>query len=162
MEIRIAVESDLQQIARVQADTLVDSAYYDQSVNEDEEYRRLYPRVSGYFAGTYRPSHARDERAMFVAEDQKRVVGFIAGHRSTRMGCTAELQWMFVLPRMQRKGIGEKLLVPLREWFQAQKSTNVIVDAPPENPYRAFYLKHRARPLDDYWLYWENIWRDIQ
>lgn len=157
IQIRTAVETDLEEMARIQACTLVASAYYDHSLDEAVEYERLHPRVSGYFAGTYHPGYALEDRAMFVAIDQKRIVGFIAGHCSTRMGCTAELQWMFVLPQWQRKGIGAGLLEPLRQWFKVQSSTRVIIDAPPENPYRAFYLKHGAFPLDEYWLYWENI-----
>ena len=77
--------------------------------------------------------------------------------RSTRRGCAAELQWMFVLPNWQRKGIGAALLRRLAKWFTEQESTKVIVEAPPENPYRTFYLKHGAIPLDEYWLYWQHI-----
>ena len=94
---------------------------------------------------------------MRVAVHDEQIAGFIAGHRSTRMGCNAELQWMFVLPQWQRQGVGARLLQPLREWLIANHSTKVIIDAPPDNPCRAFYLKHGAIPFDEYWLYWENI-----
>jgi len=157
MMIRPATAFDLDAIARVQARTMVAAAHYKDSLEDESEYRRLLPRVSGYFAGTYGPRYALAERVMFVAEPDEGIVGFIAGHRSTRRGCSAELEWMFVLPEWQRQGIGERLLQPLREWFIAQNSTRVIVDAPPENPCRAFYLKHGAIPLDGYWLYWMDI-----
>ncbi len=157
MQIRDAVDSDLDAIARVQARTMVASDYYGNAVDEESEYRRIHPRVVGYLAGTHNPSYSLSERAVFVAAHDEQIIGLAAGHRSTRMGCTGELQWMFVLPRWQRQGIGAGLLRPLRQWFKVHKSTKVIVDAPPENPYRAFYLKHGAIPLDEYWLYWENI-----
>lgn len=157
MQIREAVDSDLDAIARVQARTMVACEHYGSAHEEESEYRRLHPRIAGYFAGTYHPGCSLPERTMWVAAHDGQVVGFIAGHRSTRMGCDAELQWMFVLPQWQRKGVGASLLQPLREWSIANRSTKVIIDAPPENPCRAFYLKHGAIPLDEYWLYWENI-----
>ena len=157
MQIRDAVDSDLAAMARVQACTMVASDFYDTSLDEDSEYRRLYPRIVGYFAGTYNPSYALAERTMLVAVQEEQIVGFAAGHRSTRMGCTAELQWMFVLPQWQRRGIGAQLLWPLQQWFTVHGGTKVIVDASPENPSRSFYLKHGAVPLDAYWLFWENL-----
>ena len=157
MQIRPAVEADLDVIARVQARTMVASDYYDDSVDEELEFRRLRPRVGGYFHGTYHPSYALAERSIFVADHDAQVNGFIAGHRSNRMGCTGELQWMFVLPHRQRKGIGAALLRPMAEWFRDHASTKVIVDAPPANPYCEFYLKHGAVALDAYWLYFPNI-----
>ena len=157
MRIRDAVHSDLDAIARVQARTTVASEYYDNSLDEESEYQRLHPRLVGYFAGTHNPSYSLTERTVLVAEHEGQIIGFVAGHRSTRMGCSAELQWMFVLPQWQRKGTGASLLRHLREWFRVHGCTKVIVDAPPQNPYRAFYLRHGAVPLDKYWLYWENI-----
>ena len=157
MQIRDAVDSDLDAIARVQAGTMVASDYYADAVDEESEYQRIHSRVVGYFAGTHNPSYSLPERTVLVATHDDQIIGLAAGHRSMRMGCTGELQWMFVLPRWQRQGIGADLLRPLRQWFKVHRSTKVIVDAPPENPYRAFYLKHGAIPLDEYWLYWEDI-----
>jgi GNAT superfamily N-acetyltransferase len=157
MEVRPAGEVDLEAITRVQALTMVASAHYKDCVDEESVYQYMYPRVSGYFAGTYGPRFALAERSIFVAEHQGQITGFIAGHRSTRMGCNAELQWLFVLPRWQRRGVGARLLAPLRAWFVLHHSTRVIVDAPPTNPCRAFYLKQGAIPLDGYWLYWTDI-----
>jgi GNAT superfamily N-acetyltransferase len=157
MQIRRAAEFDLAAITRVQARAMVAADHYQDSRDEEAEYRRLWPRVSGYFAGTYGPKDSLAERTMFVAEEEGTIVGFIAGHRSTRRGCNAELEWMFVLPEWQRQGIGALLLRPLQAWFVARNSARVIVDAPPQNPCRAFYLKHGAVPLDEYWLYWKDI-----
>jgi GNAT superfamily N-acetyltransferase len=151
MQIRYATEKGLDAVARVRARIMVASDYYEGAVDVESEYRRVHPRAAGYFEGTYHPRCSLAERTVIVAEHNDQIVGFIAGHRSTRMGCTGELRWMFVLPNWQRKGIGADLLRPLAKWFTEQESTKVIVDAPPENPFRDFYLKHGAIPLDEYW-----------
>ena len=157
MHIRPASKSDLEAITLVQARTMVAAAHYQESVDEELEYRCLHPRLSGYFAGIHSPQHALPERSVFVAEHDGQIIGFIAGHRSTRRGCNAELQWMFVLPKWQRQGVGGCLLQALKQWFIEQQATRVIIDAPPANPCRAFYLRHGAIALDDHWLYWKDI-----
>lgn len=157
MVIERARQSDLDQIVQVQATAMVASSYYEQSNDVESEYERLHPRVHGYYSGTYQPSYALDERAIFVARENNKVVGFAAGHRSTRMECEAELQWMFVLPELQRQGIGGQLFTALRDWFIQNQWTKVIVDADPENPFRRFYVNHGAIALDEYWLYWPDI-----
>ncbi len=141
----------------VQAEAMVASGYYETAVDVDQESARLRPRVHGYFFGTYHPSHALEPRAMFVAEQGSGVIGFVAGHLSTRMGCDAELQWIFVRPAAQGRGVGSSLLPPIAEWFTSQGATHVIIDAPPENPYRTFYIEHGAVPLDSYWLHWRDV-----
>ncbi len=156
LNIRPALGADLEPIARVQAQAMFAAPYYDAAVDEESEFRRLRPRISGYFDGSYHPRFARADRTLLVADGQ-RVVGFGAGHVSTRLGCTAELQWLFVLPQWQRQGIATALLKSLAEWFGRLQSTRVIVDAPPDNPSRAFYVSHGAIPLDAYWLHWPDI-----
>lgn len=156
VNIRPALRSDLESIARVQAQSMVAAPYYDDAVDEEDEFRRLRPRILGYFDGSYHPSFSQADRTRVVADCQ-RVVGFGAGHVSIRRGCTGELQWMFVLPQWQRQGIGTALLKSLAEWFGRQQSTRVIVDAPPHNPSRAFYVSLGAISLDAYWLHWPDI-----
>lgn len=158
VNIRPALRADLESIARVQARAMVAAPYYDAAVDEESEFRRLRPRISGYFDGSYHPSFAQADRTLLAADCQ-RVVGFSAGHLSTRLGCTAELQWLFVLPQWQRQGIATALLHSLAEWFVRLHSTRVIVDAPPDHPSRAFYVRHGAIPLDAYWLHWPDIAR---
>ncbi len=138
----------------------VASPYYEESVDIAAEIELMAPRVVGYLRGIYHPSHALAPRAMWVAEAGGERVGFLAAHSSTRMGCEAELQWMFVLPDWQRRGVGARLLPPLAAWCAARDRRHVIIDAPPANPCRSFYLEHGAVALDGYWLHWRDIERD--
>jgi len=109
MQIRDATEAVLDAVAHVQAQTIGASAFYDDALNLDAAYQRLYPRIAGYFARTFHPSQSLPERTLIVAEENDQIIGFIAGHRSRRMGCDGELQWMFVRPAWQRKGVGATL-----------------------------------------------------
>ena len=135
MKTRAAVHSDLEAIARLQAVTRVTTPYSTdarptKTLNMNDctrVWRATCPVL-------YHPSFALDDRSMFVALDQSRIIGFIAGHRSTRMGCLAELQWTFVLPERQRQGIGAQLLSLLQAWFRSHQATRVIVDAAPNSP----------------------------
>ena len=156
VHIRPALRTDLESIARVQAQAMVAASYYEDAVDEDREFRRLRPRISGYFDRSYHPSFSGADRTLLVADCQ-RIVRFGAGHVSTRLSCTGELQWLFVLPQWQRRGIATALLKSLAQWFGRLHSTRVIVDAPPDNPSRAFYVRHGAIPLDAYWLHWPDI-----
>ena len=161
VNIRPALRGDLESITRVQARAMVAAPDYDDAVDETREIRRSRPRISGYFDGSYHPSFAQSDRTLLVADCQ-RVVGFASGHLSTRLGCTAELQWLFVLPEWQRQGIGGLLLKSLAQWFARMHGTRVIVDAPPDNSSRAFYVRHGAIPLDAYWLHWPDIAESYQ
>ncbi len=159
MEVRPVGLSDLDAVVRLQAEAMVASEAYPESVDESAVAEHLRPRVKGYFDGSYHPSHAMAPRAMFVAVTNGRIVGFVAGHLSTRMGCEGELQWIFVRPSEQRRGIGAALLRPMADWFKKVGGTHVIVDAPPGHPSRDFYRHFGALPLDSYWLHWPDIGR---
>ena len=114
-------------------------------------------RISGYLAGTYHPGYSKDERAVFVAERSGEILGFIAGHRTMRFACDGELQWAFVLPDYQWRGIGASLLSSMRQWFVEHKMKKICVNASEEMATRAFYVKHGAMPLNEHWVVWENI-----
>jgi hypothetical protein len=43
------------------------------------------------------PQQALPARAAFVAMDGTKLVGFVAGHRTRRLGCDGELQWVNVV-----------------------------------------------------------------
>lgn len=116
-------------------------------------------RVCGYLTGEYDPGFALEERAAFMAEIGGEIVGFFAGQRTLRYACDGELQWAFVSPSWQRKGIGSSLFALQRKWFVDRGMRKICVNAPPDMSTRGFYLKHGAEPFNPNWLVWEDIGR---
>ena len=94
------------------------------------------PRMAAYFDRQHHPQQALLPRVGYVALANDTVIGYIAGHRTTRHGCSGEVQYVFVAPAYRRRGIGTALLQLLAEWFQAQAAQKVCVavaaDSPPE------------------------------
>jgi len=123
----------------------------------DEIFGHWFGRVGGYLAGTYHPGFSLEDRTMFVAEDSGKIIGCIAGHKTLRFACDGELQWAFVLPEYQRKGIGKSLLSSLRNWFGSHKMKKVCCNAAQNMATRDFYLKHGAEPMNEHWVVWEDI-----
>jgi GNAT superfamily N-acetyltransferase len=122
----------------------------------DEEYWR--DRVRGYASGTLSPRHGLPPRAIYVATEDTRIVGFIAGHLTTRFECDGELQWLNVIADKRRSGVAAELLRVLASWFTDRNAKRICVDADPENPgARAFYRKHGAQDLNPHWLVWPDI-----
>lgn len=115
-------------------------------------------RVAAYLSGLSHPRYARAPRASFVAVVNDNVVGFAAGHLTTRYDCNGELQWINVTPKSRRSGAGSELLRLMAGWFIAQDARRICVDVDPANATaRAFYTRHGATELNPHWL----VWRDV-
>ena len=98
------------------------------------------------------------ERAIFVADLEGAVVGFVAGHRTTRHGCQGELEWIDVVAAHRRRGIAGKMVVALAGWFVERQALRVCIDVKPENLVaRGLYSKYGARPLNPYWMVWDDV-----
>lgn len=111
-----------------------------------------------YLAGTHHPQQALAPRAAFVAEDAGGIVGYVAGHRTTRLGCTGELQWLLVAPIRRGGRVAAELLAALAAWFGEQGATRVCVNVAPENlRARRFYARHGAANLSEHWMVWPDI-----
>ena len=96
-------------------------------------------------------------RAIFVAVDDGAIVGFVAGHRTRRHGCDAELQWLNVVPAQRGNGITGRLLVTMGSWFVEQGALRVCVDVEPKNTAaRGLYARYGATRLNDHWMVWED------
>lgn len=156
MLIRPATEADADGCARVMARAMAASPDYG-CPKEEEILEHWRVRVSGYLAGTYHPGFAKEERTGFVAEESGEIIAFVAGHRTMRFSCDGEVQWAFVLPEWQRRGIGSSLLSNLRQWFAKHGMKKVCVNASAEMKTRAFYLKHGAVPMSEHWCVWEDV-----
>lgn len=121
-----------------------------------EQYWR--DRIRGYASGALNPGQALPPRVIYVAVEDSRVVGFIAGHLSTRFECDGELEWLNVVEDKRRAGVAAELLHVLAAWFRDQNAKRICDDADPENPgARAFYRKHGAQDLNAHWLVWPDI-----
>jgi GNAT superfamily N-acetyltransferase len=116
------------------------------------------PRMAGYMEGRHSPREALAERVSFVAIHETKVIGYIAGHRTTRMGYDGEVQHLFVAPDHRRSGVATQLLQKLAGWFKAQGIRRVCVNVDADSPSAApFYSSAGAKPLNSYWYAWDNI-----
>lgn len=115
-------------------------------------------RISRYFEGSYNPQQALGTRVAFVAVEGDSVVGFIAGHLTSRYSCDGEVQWIHVAPERRRSGVASELLRMLAKWFVEQNALKVCVDVDPSNTAGLkFYQRHGAVELVPHWMYWNDI-----
>jgi GNAT superfamily N-acetyltransferase len=146
--------ADVPAIAQVNSDTLRECGLAPPDIYDLE---RLKGRWDGYLRGLQNPQHALEERIAYAGFDGRRMVGYIAGHFSTRFGTEAELQSLYVLKSYHRKGIGTALWKLLEGWFEANGRRKVCVGIEPDNPYRRFYEKHGARYRNRHWMEWDGF-----
>jgi RimJ/RimL family protein N-acetyltransferase len=143
--IRPAEERDVRATAAIRAAEWETQAYWEK-------------RIGAYLAGNISAQHAVPGHAAFVAEVADEVVGFIAGHRTTRHECQGELEWIDVVAPYRRRGIAGRMVVTLAGWFVEQQALRVCIDVKPENSVaRGLYAKFGARPLNPYWMFWEDV-----
>lgn len=114
-------------------------------------------RWTNYLTGASSPTAARPERIVFKACTGQRMVGFIAGHLTTRYGKEAEIQSFFVLLENQRAGLGGKLLLQFIDWARRQNVKSMCVGIAASNKYKAFYLKNGGQYINPHWIYWDDM-----
>jgi GNAT superfamily N-acetyltransferase len=116
------------------------------------------PRMAAYFDGQHHPQQALLPRVGYVALAGNAVIGYIAGHRTTRHGCAGEVQYLFVAPAYRRRRIGAALLQRLARWFREQGAARVCVNVNPDSlAAQPFYTSQGASVLNKYWYVWEDI-----
>ena len=114
-------------------------------------------RIGLYLSGKHSPQQALSARAAFVALDGTESVGFVVGHRTRRLGCDGELQWINVVEERRGQGIADRLMVKMGAWFVEQDAHRVCVNVDPKNTAaRRLYSRCHAQPLNDYWMIWED------
>lgn len=113
-------------------------------------------RWERYFRGVS-PVGSKPPRIVLKVILTGNVVGFIAGHLTTRYGMDAEIQSFYVLREHQRNGIGSALLAELADWLIQAGAYKLCVGIASENPYRVFYSRHGAHYLNDHWMFWDDI-----
>jgi ribosomal protein S18 acetylase RimI-like enzyme len=115
-------------------------------------------RMAAYLDGSHHPHQALAPRASFVCEVSGVVVGYIAGHLTTRHRCDGEVQYLYVAPAHRRTGVAAHLLSLQAEWFVEQGARKVCVNADPDNTAAiAFYTRRGATPLGRAWFVWADI-----
>lgn len=115
-------------------------------------------RLTNYLNQQASPQKALATRTLFVAINEKdKIIGFVAGHATTRWDCEGELQWINVIPEYQGMGVSGQLLTKMMEWFSEQNITSICVNVEPDNEKAIqFYKKHGAEYLNEHWMVWKN------
>jgi len=115
-------------------------------------------RIAGYMNAELHPQQALSQRVVFLAAENETVLGFIAGHLTTRFSCDGELQWINVVPAYRRTGMATELLRVLAAWFIEQDAFNICVNAAIDDATgQRFYKRNGAEDLSDHWLVWKDI-----
>jgi GNAT superfamily N-acetyltransferase len=115
-------------------------------------------RMAAYLDGKHHPQCALGARTAFVALTEDEMVGYIAGHATTRHGCAGEVQYLYVAPAVRRRGVAGKLLRCLAAWFADRGIHRVCVNVDVESEGAApFYRQLGAAPLNQHWYIWDDI-----
>ena len=140
-----ATSADIPAMARLRASEWGDPGYW-------------HTRIRGYMAGDLSPGQALQQRIVIAARKRDGLVGFVAGHLTTRFGLDGELEWINVDPAFRRTGVATALVTHLAKWFMDQNASHICVDpGPSDSPARAFYHRLGATSLDEHWLVWNDI-----
>lgn len=124
----------------------------------DQDFGGADPRMGLYLEGSHHPQQALEPRVIFVGLEADRVVGYIGGHLTRRFDCDGELQYLYVAPQHRRQGVAGGLLARLAGWFAERGASRVCVDVEPDNAgARAFYARHGAVDLSEYWMVWPDV-----
>ncbi|MGP8071363.1 MAG: N-acetyltransferase family protein [Candidatus Bathyarchaeia archaeon] len=138
--VRKATTSDAQGIAKVHVDTFR-TTYY--GIYPDEFLSNMsYDRSRHTWETTHLvPS---SQNAVYVAEDEPRnIVGFsICGpDRDNDALYKGEVIGLYVLQKMQRRGIGKQLMLAAVEDLDSRGFSSILVWVLADNPSRRFYEK---------------------
>jgi ribosomal protein S18 acetylase RimI-like enzyme len=115
-------------------------------------------RMDAYFDGQHHPQQALLPRVGYVALAAELVVGYVAGHLTTRQTCAGEVQYLFVAPAYRRRRVATELLRLLAVWFRGRGAAKVCVCVDADSPAaRPFYRSLGAFPIRKYWYVWDDI-----
>jgi GNAT superfamily N-acetyltransferase len=119
-------------------------------------------RMVAYFDGELNPQKALAPRTIYLAEEGDVLLGYIAGHLTTRLACQGELEWLYVTPERRRSAVASGLMPSLASWFQQQKAPRVCVNVAQWNaPAINFYAIHGAEQMKPGWMVWSDFPRSI-
>jgi len=168
VKIRRATVADAEAIATVRIDSwrasyrgVVPDAYLDAMKTDDST--RMWTRVL---------EAASDAACTFVALIDDELVGFAAGITlaQPKLGFDAELSALYILPSVQRAGIGRHLLAQVATTLAAAGAPNMLVWVLAKNKKaRQFYEGLGGQLLAEQTFKWDDLdlievaygWRDI-
>lgn len=117
--------------------------------------------MTAYFNGQHHPQRALMPRTGYIAMAGGPLVGYIAGHLTTRHACAGEVQYLYVSPEFRRRGIATALITMLAAWFTDNAAARVCVCLDTESASaEPFYRSVGAVPLSPEKKYW-FVWQDI-
>ncbi|MQR01975.1 GNAT family N-acetyltransferase [Glaciimonas soli] len=167
--VRRATVDDAEDIAAVRIDSwrvtyrgIIPDAYLDGMTLADST--AIWTRVL---------SASSDAACVFVAEIEGEIVGFAAGHtlKESKLGYDGELSALYLIPSVQRAGIGRRLVAHVATALAAAGANNMLVWVLTENKIaRDFYLKLGAELLVEQAFNWDGLdlkeagygWRTIR
>jgi GNAT superfamily N-acetyltransferase len=155
MKISIATINDIEVLTRVEIESKSKSIPQLIEGFEVDHDARLH-RWQTWFGGRS-PQTSLPERIAFKALTGDQIVGYIAGHLTTRYNLDTEIQSFYVLKEYQRKGVGSALLMAFVNWLKKNNATTLCVGIARQNPYQAFYLKHGGKYLNEHWIWWDDL-----
>ncbi|MDP5008894.1 MAG: GNAT family N-acetyltransferase [Glaciimonas sp.] len=104
-----------------------------------------------------------DAACVFVAEIDGKIIGFAAGItlKEAKLGYDAELTALYLIPSVQRAGIGRRLVAHVATALAAAGANNMLVWVLSENKIaRDFYVKLGAELLLEQPFSWDGL--DLQ
>lgn len=117
-------------------------------------------RIDRYLRGEHSPQKALELRSAFVASDEEKILGFVAGHHTRRFDCDGEVQWIDVDQQHRGHGVAYKLMAQIGAWFVSQNIKRICVNVDSNNvAARKLYENCGARPLNDAWMVWDDAAR---
>jgi len=147
--------SDIETLTRVEIESKVQSIpQWIDAIEVDYDRRRDRWRT---YLSAQSPATSRPERVVLKAVVDGDVIGYLAGHLTTRYGKDGEIQSFYVLKSRQRQGVGLALLRQFIDWLTAHNARSLCVGISADNPYQAFYLKYGGVHLNPHWIVWDDV-----
>jgi GNAT superfamily N-acetyltransferase len=156
MNILVANERDIEELTQVEIESKKQSI--PECIEEYEiDYPSRYSRWQTYF-NRQSPQTSKPERLILKAiNDDGRIIGYLAGHLTTRYNLDAEIQSFYVLKQMQKQKVGTGLLIEFVKWLINMNAKSLCVGLHPKNKYKSFYLKYNGQYLNEHWIFWQDI-----
>lgn len=85
------------------------------------------------------------------------MVGYVAGHHTTKWGVETELQSMYILQNYQGLGIGTRLFAMLVDWLRQSGVRSLGVNVFAESPYNRFYEKMGGEEIRPGVMLWKDL-----